>query len=213
MSLLRDTAHLMPTLMAVLTMAMAMALVTMPMLRASTILLLPTLTLRSTLTTAAQAMHLALHQPLILLAAQLLSHSMDTTLRTRLFPHHIGDSQTKLLSSQLTILRHTLHLPLPPAALFRRIVQPHQLALATLLLLRPPWNLSERCTYPQLWRLTCITACLNLFETCPLQHFFILHLHNHVFLHCPKIPTQCSCRHVPDSCFPRVRDLRRPAII
>jgi hypothetical protein len=168
---------------AVLTTAI-LALVTMPTLRASTILFLLTVTLHSSLTPAVRPMHLVLPQLLMLLVALLpLSHTTDTTLA---IVHHTGDTPVQLVSSQLGTL---LPIPLRLRALSRRIVlQPRHL-LVTLPPPSPPWSHSK-CTNSQLWRLTCIPACLHLFKTRSSQHF-LWRLPTHVFLHCLKIPFQC----------------------
>jgi hypothetical protein len=156
-SLLTDMANRTPSLMVVPTTD-TRAPATLRTLRASTILSL-LMVIPRTLTAAAHNMHLALPRPPMLLAVPM-THRATTDITRRILLS-IGDFRAQLLSNQCgmrLLTRHQLQ------ALSRRIAPPHPLRQDIPPLPSPPWSLSKYTNF-QLWRLTCIPACLHLIET------------------------------------------------
>jgi hypothetical protein len=139
--MLQDMALLTP----IRTVVRITLLVTLPMLKDSTIPLLLTVIHHSMLTRAIRATWLALPPPPMLLAVPMVSLTTDTILSS-----HTGVI-LQLHSSRLTSLHRSTQLLL---AVPRRIVRPPQLRADKLPLLSPQWNPSK-CAISELWRLTC----------------------------------------------------------
>ena len=174
-------ANRIPSLTVALT-TVTLALVTLRTLRASTILSLPMVILR-TLTAAAHNMHLALPRPSMLLVAPTTPRVITDTTRHTLLS--TGDSRAKLFNSQCGMPLLTLHQLQPPS---RRIAAPHPLRQDIPPLSSPQWSLSK-CTKLQFWRLTCI----HLIETRAwlMFSFLVRRYPNHV-----SFTLSQSCFHV-----------------
>lgn len=163
-------------------------LVTLPMLKDSTIPPPLTVIHHSTLTRAIRATQLALPPPPMLLAVPMVRLTTDTILSS-----HTGVI-LQLPSSRLTSLHRSTQLLL---AVPRRIVQPPQLRSDKPPLLSPQWSPSK-CAISELWRLTCSSL---VFVSSRGGSGITLHEHFFLF-RCPMIPIELVFIMVQTSIMP-----------